>query len=39
MADMSVEFGYHMTRITHTAVKDLKEVVEAEKVYLVTIFS
>jgi histidine triad (HIT) family protein len=39
IADMPLEFGYHMTRITHAAVNVLKEVVEAEKVYMVTMCS
>lgn len=39
IADMLLEFGYHMMRITHAAVNVLKEVVEAEKVYMVTMCS
>lgn len=39
IADMPIDLRYHITRITHAAVTALKEVVEAEKIYLVTMCS
>jgi histidine triad (HIT) family protein len=39
MADMPVELGCHIMRVTHALVNALKAVVAAEKVYMVTMCS